>query len=198
MSEHARPEPCNPVDLAGLSAVVVGERSIRPSPGLRPCERVLSTLPGITHIGPVEIEPELDLPLWSFLVESRPGLDAAGRRRSDGRRCGRAVDQSGLRRVAARRREPPGHRRAALAQHPAGHAVVAAAQVLAAKGERRRHRADQDVAGRRSARQRRAGAAGRSAEAVVAFRTSLFRRYPATVVYLYPAARELDAARSER
>ena len=30
---------------------------------------------------------------------------------------------------------------------------------------------------------------GRSAEAVVAFRTSLFRRYPATVVYLYPAAR---------
>jgi hypothetical protein len=27
---------------------------------------------------------------------------------------------------------------------------------------------------------------GRTAEAVVAFRTSLFRRYPATVVYLYP------------
>jgi len=27
----------------------------------------------------------------------------------------------------------------------------------------------------------------RTAEAVVAFRTSLFRRYPATVVYLYPA-----------
>ena len=30
--------------------------------------------------------------------------------------------------------------------------------------------------------------AGRTAEAVVAFRTSLFRRYPATVVYLYPAS----------
>ena len=29
---------------------------------------------------------------------------------------------------------------------------------------------------------------GRPAEAVVAFRTSLFRRYPGTVVYLYPAA----------
>jgi len=29
---------------------------------------------------------------------------------------------------------------------------------------------------------------GRSAEAVVVFRTTLFRRYPATVVYLYPAA----------
>jgi hypothetical protein len=35
--------------------------------------------------------------------------------------------------------------------------------------------------------------AGRAAEAVVVFRTSLFRRYPATVVYMYPAAADWTA-----
>jgi hypothetical protein len=34
---------------------------------------------------------------------------------------------------------------------------------------------------------------GRTAEAVVAFRTTLFRRYPATVVYLYPQENEWTA-----
>jgi hypothetical protein len=71
IKEHARPEPCKPVDLGRLSAFVTA--AIDPTVARPPAVgRVLSTLPGITHIGPVEIEPELDLPLWSFLSSKAP------------------------------------------------------------------------------------------------------------------------------
>ena len=71
MNEHGRREPCQPIDLAGLAAVVSAaiDPTVPRPPAVR---RVLSTLPGITHIGPVEIEPELDLPLWSFLSDRAP------------------------------------------------------------------------------------------------------------------------------
>ena len=60
-----------PVDLVGLATVVAAaiDPTVARPPAVR---RVLSTLPGITHIGPVEIEPELDLPLWSFLSSHAP------------------------------------------------------------------------------------------------------------------------------
>ena len=71
MREHGHREPCRPIDLDRLAAVVAA--AIDPTVARPPAvERVLSTLPGITHIGPVEIEPELDLPLWSFLSERAP------------------------------------------------------------------------------------------------------------------------------
>ena len=73
-------------------------------------------------------------------------------------------------------------------------ALVAAAQVLAAEGEGRRHRADQDLADAAALGSTALVPPGRTAEAVVAFRTSLFRRYPATVVYLYPAAARTGTA----
>jgi len=58
-------------DSQTVSAVVTA--AIDPTVARPPAvERVLSTLPGITHIGPVEIEPELDLPLWSFLSSKAP------------------------------------------------------------------------------------------------------------------------------
>jgi hypothetical protein len=71
MKEHARAAPCRPVDLDRLGGVVAAaiDPTVAQPPAVR---RVLSTLPGITHIGPVEIEPELDLPLWSFLSNSAP------------------------------------------------------------------------------------------------------------------------------
>ena len=67
----SRPEPCRPVDLVGLAAGVSG--AIDPTVPVPPAAvRVLATLPGITRIGPLEIEPELDLPLWSFLAREEP------------------------------------------------------------------------------------------------------------------------------
>ena len=71
MDEHTHRPPCVPVDLGRLSAIVAA--AVDPTVAVPPAaKRVLSTLPGFTHIGPVEIEPELDLPLWSFIADRAP------------------------------------------------------------------------------------------------------------------------------
>jgi len=71
VDEVAAREPCEPVNLVGLAQAVAAavDPTVARPPAVR---RVLSTLPGFTHIGPVEIEPELDLPLWSFLSQRSP------------------------------------------------------------------------------------------------------------------------------
>lgn len=186
MHEHGRHEPCDPVDLNRLGAVVAG--AIDPTVPRPPAvERVLSTLPGITHIGPVEIEPELDLPLWSFLSARAPDWMLPG--------AGDLADSDVV----------------ALSTNP----VFVAALLVGANhqtvGELRWRnlplvtrwsplrkfwqRAANEFDIRPIKEWPDASAlgdaalvpSGRMAEAVVAFRTTLFRRYRATVVYLFPA-----------
>jgi hypothetical protein len=186
MNEHGRREHCKPIDLAGLAAVVAA--AIDPTVPRPPAaKRVLSTLPGITHIGPVEIEPELDLPLWSFFSDRAPDWMLPG--------AGDLVDGDVV----------------GLSTNP----VFVESLLIGANYQATAELRWRNVplvtrwSPLRKFWQRRANdvdilpikawpdvvplgnvslvPAGRTAEAVVAFRTPLFRRYPATVVYLYPA-----------
>lgn len=186
MNQHGRPEPCTPVDLSRLAAVVAA--AIDPTVARPPAvERVLSTLPGITHIGPVEIEPELDLPLWSFLSSRAPDWMLPG--------AGDLVDGD----VVALSTNPVFVESLLVGANSQATAelrwrnvpLVTRWSPLRKFWQRKANDVDiqavkawPDVAPLGNVA---LVPAGRTAEAVVAFRTSLFRRYPATVVYLYPA-----------
>ncbi|MGO4304288.1 hypothetical protein [Cupriavidus sp. RAF12] len=181
-----RPRPCRPVDLGELGQRVADavDPFAEPPPAVR---RVLGTLTGISDIGPVEIEPELDLPLWRFLNDAAPDwlLPGIGALLAD--------------------------RVVALATNPAfveGFLVGANHQTL---GELRwrnlpiaprwsplrkfwqRAGGELDILPIKSWPDAgEMGSAGftpgaRGLEAVLLFQTPLFRRYPATVVYLYEA-----------
>jgi hypothetical protein len=187
MKEHAPREPCNPVDLGKLAAVV--SAAIDPTVARPPAvDRVLSTLPGITHIGPVEIEPELDLPLWSFISDRAQDWMLPG--------AGDMIDGDVV----------------ALSTNPVFVEALLVGANYQATAELRwrnvplvtrwsplrkfwqRAASEFDILPIKSwlpstpLGDTALVPEGRTAEAVVAFRTSLFRRYPATVVYLYPAA----------
>jgi hypothetical protein len=185
MHEHGSAEPCKPVDLKRLSTIVAA--AIDPTVARPPAvARVLSTLPGITHIGPVEIEPELDLPLWSFLSTRSPDwmLPGAGDL-IDGDVVGlstnpafvesllvganhQATSELRWRNVPLITRWSPLRK---FWQRPAKEFDIVPIKTW--------------LAGSPLGSPALAFG-GRGAEAVVVFRTSLFRRYPATVVYLYP------------
>jgi hypothetical protein len=186
MNERAPREPCEPLDLVGLAEAVTDavDPTVDPAPAAR---RVLSTLPGITHIGPVEIEPELDLPLWSFLSTRSPDwmLPGAGDLREH--------DVVGL-------STNPAFVEALLvgANHQATAELRWRNLPLVTRWSPLRkfwQRAGGEydivpIKGWPDTEPLGATAlvpGGRGAEAVVAFKTPLFRRYPATVVYLYPA-----------
>ena len=191
MNEHDSRRPCKPVDLGRLSKVVAD--AIDPTVQRPPAvERVLSTLPGITHIGPVEIEPELDLPLWSFLSERAPDwlLPGAGDL-TDGEVIAvstnptfveallvganhQAVGELRWRNFPLVTRWSPLRK---FWQRPAGQMDILPIKTWPAAAA--------------------LGTAAlvppeRSAEAVVVFKTTLFRRYPSTVVYLYPVVPDSD------
>ena len=186
MNEHARPAPCQPVDLDRLSKVVAA--AIDPTVARPPAvKRVLSTLPGIKHIGPVEIEPELDLPLWSFLSNRSPDWMLPG--------AGDLIDGD----VVALATNPVfvesllvgANYQATAELRWRNMPLVTRWSPLRKFWQRKSNDVDilpikswPDVAALGSAA---VVPPGRTAEAVVAFRTSLFRRYPATVVYLFPA-----------
>jgi hypothetical protein len=186
MDERAPRDPCEPLDLVGLADAVADavDPTVDPAPAAR---RVLSTLPGLTHIGPVEIEPELDLPLWSFLSTRSPDwmLPGAGDLRE--------------------------HEVVGLSTNPAFVEALLVGANHQATAELRwrnlplvtrwsplrkfwqRAGGDYDIVPIKGWPDTEAlgtpalAFGGRGAEAVVAFKTPLFRRYPATVVYLYPA-----------
>jgi hypothetical protein len=186
IDELAPPEPCRPIDLTGVTDVV--SSAVDPT-GPRPpaAVRVLSTLPGITGIGPVEIEPELDLPLWSFLAQNSPDWMLPG---------GGDLKE---------------HDVVGLSTNPAFVQALLVGANRQATGELRWRnvRMTSRWSPLRKFWQRTGGEldiepvkgwaapeplgspalsdGGHGAEAVVAFRTPLFRRYPATVVYLYRA-----------
>ncbi len=148
--------------------------------------RVLATLEGVFDIGPVEIQPELDLPLWSFLAEASPDwlLPGVG--------------------------DLPDNHVVAVTTNPAFVETMLVGANHQAVAELRwrnmpitprwsplrkfwqRASGKLDIAPIRdwpqAAEFGAAGLAppgGTGIEAVVVFRTTLFRRYPATVVYLY-------------
>jgi hypothetical protein len=181
-----RERPCRPVDIDALGRAVAA--AIDPTVA-RPVvvERVLGTLTGIEDIGPVDLEPELDIPLWSFLSDASPDwlLPGIG--------------------------DLPEHRVVALGTNPAFvEAMLVGANTQTLNELRFRNL---PLVTRwsplRKFWQRPGGAfdirpigtwpgaspfggaslqpAGVGIEAVVVFRTRLFRRYPATVVYLYKA-----------
>lgn len=62
---------CLRVDLKELGHAVTN--AIDPTVSVPPAaRRVFATLPGVTSMRPLEVEPELDLPLWSFLSTASP------------------------------------------------------------------------------------------------------------------------------
>jgi hypothetical protein len=186
VDEFAPPTPCEPVDLTGLAGAVAGavDPTVEQPPAVL---RVLATLPGRTGIGPVEVEPELDLPLWSFLSASAPDWMLPG--------AGDLIEGDVV----------------ALATNPAFVEALLAGANQQTSGELRwrniplvtrwsplrkfwqRSSGQLDILPIKNWPQAQplGGPAlvdgGHAAEAVVAFKTPLFRRYPSTVVYLYAA-----------
>lgn len=67
--EHA--PACGRVDLVRLGEVVgaVVDPTVAEPPA---AQRVYATLPGVRSMRPLEVDPELDLPLWSFLSTASP------------------------------------------------------------------------------------------------------------------------------
>lgn len=63
--------PCSPVDLGALGKAVLAaiDPTVTEPPAAR---RVYATLPGVRSMRPLEVEPDLDLPLWSFLSQESP------------------------------------------------------------------------------------------------------------------------------
>ncbi len=67
--DHA-PE-CRPVDVGALGKSV--SAAIDPTIAVPPAaRRVFAMLPGVTSMRPLEVEPELDIALWSFLSTASP------------------------------------------------------------------------------------------------------------------------------
>ena len=179
------PNRASPVDLGRLSTIVAA--AIDPTVARPPAvERVLSTLPGITHIGPVEIEPELDLPLWSFLSTRSP----------DWMLPAQAISWTA---TSSALSTNPAFVESLLvgANHQATAELRWRNVPLVTRWSPLRKFWQRKAKDSTSCRSRpwpaaaalgsaALGLPGRGAEAVVVFRTSLFRRYPATVVYLYP------------
>lgn len=179
-------EPCRPVDLVGLAAGVSG--AIDPTVPAPPAAvRVLATLPGITHIGPLEIEPELDLPLWSFLAREEPNwmLPGAGDL-TEGDVVGLATNPPFVQALlAGANTQTTGELRWRNI------ALTSRWSPLRKFWQRAGGLLDINPIKQWPEVQALGGpgltAPGAGAEAVVALQTPLFRRYPATVVYLYPS-----------
>jgi hypothetical protein len=187
MNEHGRREPCRSIELDRLSTIVAG--AIDPTVARPPAvERVLSTLPGITHIGPVEIEPELDLSLWSFLSDNSPDwmLPGAGDLK-DGDVVGLSTNPPFVESLLV-----GANHQAAAELRWRNIPLVTRWSPLRKFWQRKGGEFDivpiKTWPGTSALGSPDLVPAGRAADAVVAFRTPLFRRYPSTVVYLYPAA----------
>lgn len=187
VDERTRREPCAPISLVGLALAVAAavDPTADPAPAVR---RVLGTLPGFTHVGPVEIEPELDLPLWSFLSQRSPDwmLPGAGDLK-EGDVVGLATNPAFVDALLT-----------GANQQTTGELRWRNIPLVTRWSPLRKfwQRASNEynivpIKGWPAAEPLGSLALappGRGSEAVVAFKTPLFRRYPATVVYLYEAA----------
>lgn len=196
---------CRPVDLTLLGQRVAD--AVDPFAARPPVvNRVLATLPGIVDIGPVEIEPELDLPLWQFLNEAAPDwmLPGIGDLQQD-RVVGLATHAVFVEGVLA------GANHQALGELRWRNVPIAPRwSPLRKFWQRTGGQFDIHPIRHWPADTALGGAAltptPRASEAVVLFKTPLFRRYPDTVVYLYqadadwtvpPANQPLDESRKQ-
>jgi hypothetical protein len=185
MNEHAHRERCRPVDLIKLVNAVTA--AIDPTVDRPPAvKRVLSTLPGISHIGPLEFEPELDLPLWSFLAKRAPDwmLPGAGDL-VDGDVVGLSTNPAFVESLLV------GANFQSVAELRWRNVPLVTRWSPLRKFWQRKSGGLDILPIKNWPDTEALGSAalvppGLATEAVVAFRTSLFRRYPATVVYLYP------------
>lgn len=196
---------CRPVDLNLLGQRVAD--AVDPFAARPPVvNRVLATLPGIVDIGPVEIEPELDLPLWQFLNEAAPDwmLPGIGDLQQD-RVVGLATHAAFVEGVLV------GANHQALGELRWRNFPIAPRwSPLRKFWQRTGGQFDIHPIRNWPADTALGGSAltptPRASEAVVLFKTPLFRRYPDTVVYLYraeadwtvpPADQPLDESRKQ-
>jgi hypothetical protein len=185
MSEHATREPCRKLDLDAFAGIV--SQAIDPTVARPPAvERVLSTLPGIKDIGPVEIEPELDLPLWSFVSDRAPDWMLPG--------AGDLLDGDvvalGTNSVFVESYLVGANHQASAELRWRNVPLVTRWSPLRKFWQRKNGLLDIVPIRQWKAADPLGSAAllppkHPGDEAVVAFRTTLFRRYPYTVVYLY-------------
>ncbi|QQE09682.1 hypothetical protein IC580_19460 [Cupriavidus sp. ISTL7] len=177
---------CRPVDLDTLGQRVAD--AVNPFAARPPAvDRVLATLVGIDDIGPVEIEPELDLPLWQFLNEAAPDwmLPGIGDLQQD-RVVGLATHAAFVEGVLV------GANHQALGELRWRNVPIAPRWSPLRKFWQRTGGQFDIHPIRQWPADAALGAAALTptplaSEAVVLFKTPLFRRYPDTVVYLYKA-----------
>jgi hypothetical protein len=176
---------CHDVDPAALGQLVAA--AVDPTVE-RPLvvDRVLSTLPGTRDLRPPMVEPEVDLPLWSFLKDNAPDWLLPG------------VGNLALHSVVALATNPPFVQALLLGANyqTTGelrwrrHPLVPKASPLRKFWQRGKDEFDVNPIKGWIATEPLGGAsltfAGAGQEAVALFRTPLFKRYPHTVVYMYP------------
>jgi hypothetical protein len=179
-------EACREGVVRGLAQVVVAavDPTVTRPPAVR---RVLATLPGVHDTRPLELEPELDLPLWSFLSKHAPtwllpGGDALGEHQV----VGLATDPAFVTALLA------GANHQAVAELRWRNQPLVSGWSPLRRFWQRPDGSHDIVPIRGWPDDVPLGAppllaSGPDGEAVVAFKTPLFRRYPTTVVYLYPA-----------
>lgn len=185
---------CEPVDVGRLGGLVAG--AIDPTVPEPPAAiRVYATLPGVRSMRPLEVEPELDIPLWSFLSTASPdwmlpGIGDLAKHEVIAVETNPLFVEALL--VGANRQAAQELRWRNVPMRPRSSPL-----------RRFWQRADRTPGGDpdavhdiRPIRQWPDGSAlgdpgltpsGRTSEAVVVFRSPIFTRYPTTVVYLYDA-----------
>jgi hypothetical protein len=177
---------CRDIDPAALGRLVAA--AVDPTAS-RPLvvDRVLSTLPAIKDLRPPALEPELDLPLWSFLKDNAPDWLLPG------------VGRLPMHSVVALATNPPFVQALLLgANDQTGaemrwrrHPLKAKASPLRKFWQRAGDQFDINPIKGWKAGDPLGGPSitypGAGEQAVVVFRTPLFKRYPHTAVYMYPA-----------
>lgn len=204
--------PCGLVDVHTLGEAVGAavDPTVSEPPAAR---RVWATMPGVRSLRPLAVEPELDIPLWSFLSQESPDwmLPGVGDLREHevigvetNPMFVRALLLGANHQVASELRwrnvplvpgSSPLRRFWQRVRDPVGAAGAdTGLDIRPVRSWSPTVRLD-DVS---------LTPTGLGSEAVVVFRSPIFRRFPSTVVYLYPAARDwtppwpgmaLDAAR---
>ena len=179
--------PCRQVNLRVLGEAVAA--AINPTVEVPPAaRRVFATLPGVTSMRPLEVEPELDVPLWSFLSTAAPDWMLPG--------VGDLVEHE----VIGVETNPLFVRSLLLGANVQATAELRWRNAPLVPRSSPLRRFWQRSDGSLDVRPVRfwpvdvplgevtlSPPESQGSEAVVVFKSPLFRRYPATVVYLYDA-----------
>ena len=179
--------PCRPLDVMALGRAV--RAAIDPTVEVPPAaRRVFATLPGVVSMRPLEVEPDLDLPLWSFLSTEAPDWMLPG------------VGDLAEHEVIGVETNPMFVRSLLVGANVQATAELRWRNVPLVPRSSPLRRFWQRADGTMDIRPVRfwpvdaplgtpalSPQDSQGSEAVVVFKSPLFRRYPATVVYLYDA-----------